>query len=164
MWNLLKSILPQTLMLLGIAGMAALVLRGARRSPQFWELALEAAGARGKRLAEAAERSKVYASKKAFRAAEKTLRLAKIISLRLDNFFSKKLEAIIKKRSHDVLHRDFWKKVRERRVMIKKPPAGESAIMPLDESPGSKNMTSKEEVLARFAKQDGAEEEKILPP
>jgi hypothetical protein len=141
MRSLFFNILPQAMMLIGLAGMAWMVARGANPFRHVLDWGKVRIGV---------EAARKIASERGVRVAEKALRMAKILAMRLEQFFSAGLERIAAhKRGADATG-SFWKSVRERKIILRKS-SRRSPLPPQDNlvTPIAGN----DEVLARFAKE-----------
>lgn len=150
MRNLFLNILPQAMMLIGLAGMAWMVAKGVNPLRHVLDLEKVRIGAQAFRR---------VAAEKGVRVAEKSLRTAKILAMRLERFFSAGLETIAAHKKGVDVTGSFWKSVRERKIMLRKsrrqPQQPQESLV----ERGAGN----EEVLARFAKERDEEKENNLP-
>lgn len=139
---LFLNILPQVMVLVGLAGMAWILAKNG--SPFRHVLDME----KVRRGADAAKR---IAAERGVQFAEKALRTAKILAMRLERFFSAGLEAIAAHKKGADAAGSFWRSVRERKIILRKSARRRSS--PAEElSPGT-TPANEEEVLARFAKE-----------
>jgi hypothetical protein len=144
--RLLLNILPQTMVLVGLAGILWMagknefLLKRVLQTSQF-KMRLETV----RKLA--AERGTV--------AAEKVLRSAKIYAMRLERFFALRLESLVERKNKKLTETgaSFWKTVRDRSVSLRKPKT-------LSSSRRDSDFNIKEEDAAQSLDQEGKDETK----
>jgi hypothetical protein len=140
MRSLLLNILPQTLMLIGLAGMAWIAARP--ESPFRSIINFE-------RIILFLQKCRQIAGKNGMRLAEKSLRSAKILSMRLERFFSSRLEMLIANKK-ELESSSFWKSVRERKIKLRK--LGSQGSSPSINTSESDEKNS--EILARLSSKE----------
>ncbi len=148
MRSLILNILPQAMMLIGLAGM---VWMSAKNGFPFRSLL------NFEKLHNIYEIIRKKAAERGLKFAEKSLRIAKIITLRIERFLSLRLEMLgERKKREDKTASSFWKDVRERKIMIRKPSASLQKFNLDQESFGGRS----EDILSRFAKKNQEKNQK----
>lgn len=142
---LILNILPQLMIVVGLAGMAAIVIRKGFpfKNVIEWD-----------RVRRKTEIARKVALERIMHLMEKMLRRAKILAMRLERFFSGRLESLVARKSDAPQKSSFWENIRGRRIALRK--AKTSRQPPAEIASPDEKMS--ESVLARLAKERDEEQ------